>query len=464
MLRRSHPGSLSHAALAERQRVLELLRRFGWNSTSFQVLEPEFHYWFCDADACVAYVDTGRAWVAAGAPIAPEARLAHVALEFVRAARAARRRALFFATEHRFAQLPQFDALLIGEQPAWNPSAWQAGLSRSRSLREQLRRARAKGVSIRRVEPHELAASGSLARADIERVIARWLDSRVMAPMGFLVSVQPFDFVEERRIFIARSPSGVYGFMGLVPVYARNGWLLEDLVRAPGAPNGMTELMVDHAMRQTSEEGADYVTLGLAPLSGSVDAWLRIARRLGAGLFDFAGLRRFKAKLLPHDWAPVYLSVPRGANAQLAIYDSLVAFSRGGLLSFGFATLLRGPAVIVRLLSYLLVPWTIGLSALDAERFFPTPSIKWSWVGFDIALCAALMTLTLRFRPRLARALSAIIAADALVTALQAVWFNWPRARSLLEVIGVAIAVAAPALAAVVLRNASRRAPHPRAH
>ena len=49
-------------------RVLDLLRQHGWNATSFQVLEPGFEYWF-DADACVAYVDTGRAWVAAGAPI-----------------------------------------------------------------------------------------------------------------------------------------------------------------------------------------------------------------------------------------------------------------------------------------------------------------------------------------------------------------------------------------------------------
>ncbi|HET6983586.1 MAG TPA: hypothetical protein VFI53_15695, partial [Myxococcaceae bacterium] len=59
----------------ERRRVLAVLRRHGWNATSFQVLEPGFQYWFADEDACVAYVDTGRSWVAAGAPLTDPARL-----------------------------------------------------------------------------------------------------------------------------------------------------------------------------------------------------------------------------------------------------------------------------------------------------------------------------------------------------------------------------------------------------
>ncbi len=42
--------------------VLDLLRVHGWNATSFQVLERGFSYWFDpEADACVAYVDTGHA-------------------------------------------------------------------------------------------------------------------------------------------------------------------------------------------------------------------------------------------------------------------------------------------------------------------------------------------------------------------------------------------------------------------
>jgi lysylphosphatidylglycerol synthetase-like protein (DUF2156 family) len=102
-------------------RVLELLKRYGWNATSFQVLEPGYSYWFDGDDACVAYVDTGRAWVAAGAPIAPPERLGEVAVRFEAHAAASGRRLCFFATEQRLLDAAPVKALPIGEQPVWDP-------------------------------------------------------------------------------------------------------------------------------------------------------------------------------------------------------------------------------------------------------------------------------------------------------------------------------------------------------
>ena len=97
----SSEGRESSEGGSQRARVLALLRAFGWNATSFQILESGLQYWFEPA-GCVAYVDTGRAWVAAGAPLAPEQYMARVAGGFVRAAAAQGRSAVFFATERRF--------------------------------------------------------------------------------------------------------------------------------------------------------------------------------------------------------------------------------------------------------------------------------------------------------------------------------------------------------------------------
>jgi phosphatidylglycerol lysyltransferase len=114
----------------DRGRVLALLRVHGWNSTSFQVLEPGFRYWF-DRDACVAYVDTGGAWVVAGAPIAPRERFAEIANAFAAAARSAGRRASFFGTEPRFHDAIDWPALRIGDVESASPSAEHCGSSRS---------------------------------------------------------------------------------------------------------------------------------------------------------------------------------------------------------------------------------------------------------------------------------------------------------------------------------------------
>jgi phosphatidylglycerol lysyltransferase len=157
MVRR--PGGAITGVVSEpdRERVLALLKRFGWNSMSFQILEPGFSYWFDGDDACIGYVDTGRAWVIAGSPIAPRERLAEACARFVAAANDAGRRACCFGAETRFLDAVGWPALRIGDQPSWTPAKWDAGVRASRNLREQVRRARAKGVVVRALEIDELA-------------------------------------------------------------------------------------------------------------------------------------------------------------------------------------------------------------------------------------------------------------------------------------------------------------------
>ena len=131
----------------ERAHVLELVRRFGSGATSFQVLEPGYRYFFPDREACVAYIDTGRAWVAAGAPLAAEARFAGVSAAFVDAARTANRRACFFATEDRFVRRVPMRSLLMGEQPIWEPASWRPAPSATRRACGSSCVARARKVS-----------------------------------------------------------------------------------------------------------------------------------------------------------------------------------------------------------------------------------------------------------------------------------------------------------------------------
>src|SRR5688500_7132829 len=141
-------------------------------------------YWFSSSpEGCIAYLDTGRAWVTAGAPIGAVEHLGDLGQQFVEAARRAGRRTVFFGVERRFTGSAPFAAVQIGEQPVWDPSGWPGPSGGSRSMREQLRRARAKGVSVRAAGPEELGP-GSPLRQKIESLVQGWLTSRRMPRMG----------------------------------------------------------------------------------------------------------------------------------------------------------------------------------------------------------------------------------------------------------------------------------------
>jgi hypothetical protein len=446
-----------------RARVLELLRAHGWNATSFQILERGFSYWFDpDADACVAYVDTGGAWVAAGAPIASLADLTASGERFVRAARAAGRRACFFAVEDRFVASGCMKSMPIGEQPSWDPAAWQDIVAGDRRLREQLRRARAKGVRVHALAAEDLASDDAPLRRPLEALVAGWLATRKMAPMGFLVDIQPFEFADQRRCFVAEREGALVGLLVAVPVYPREGWLFEDLLRVDGAPNGTTELLVDAAMRAVSLEGSRYVTLGLAPLSGPVHGPLRLFRACGAALYDFDGVRRFKAKLRPQAWAAIHLAWPHEGSSNAAVVDSLAAFTmrprdghdRASFVRFGLETLVHAPSLGVRVLAVLLVPWTLGLALQRTAHLFPSRTVQLAWVAWDVALVIAMISLGARWRRDLARALALATLLDAVLTVIEVLVDGVHRARGPVDMAVMGIACVGPLLATSLLWGA----------
>jgi phosphatidylglycerol lysyltransferase len=434
--------------------VLDLVRRHGWNATAFQVLGPGFRYFFHD-DGCVAYVDTGSAWVAAGAPVASTDRLAETAGEFFRAARAAGRRACFFATEDRFAEAAHTSArsLWIGEQAVWDPGQWAATLARTPSLREQLRRARAKDVSVRQIAKHELDAQP--AAREIRALTERWLAARAMPAMGFLVQLGTDS--EERHHFVAEHAGRVAGIAQVIPVPLRGGWFVEHLLRDPHAPNGTVESLFDAVMRWADGRGSTWLTLGLAPLAGDAPLPLRLARRSFPFLYNFEGLRRFKAKLRPNEWCPIHLTCPREQGLTRSVLDVLAAFAKDGLIWFGLRTLARGPSVVLAILALLLVPWICLIVAAPLRFFAGLAAVKWAWVAFDVAVALGLAALLRAPSLRLATLLAFAVTLDAVVTIVEAAltYEHWARSGS--DVLVVAVACLAPTFAALVLHGARAR-------
>jgi phosphatidylglycerol lysyltransferase len=342
----------------ETERARELVFRYGWNATSYQILNPGLTYWFApEGDAVVGYVRRKGVRIVAGAPVCPVQRLDAVLAAFEAATAQRQERACYFAAASRLYMAlcasPLHAILPIGAQPIWNPGNWQAILKQSASLRAQLNRARNKGVEVQEWTPERAGAD-----PDLRRCLAEWLETRGLPTLRFLTEPVALARLGDRRIFVATArqagnteEEGVpVGFLLATPVPERNGWLIEQIVRGHAAPNGVAELMVDGVMRTLAAEGADYVTLGLAPLSQRVPqdetldgppglltrlhlSWLRLllawVRAHGRRFYNFEGLDAFKAKFKPDRWEPIYAISNEPHFSLRTLYAIAAAFSSG---------------------------------------------------------------------------------------------------------------------------------------
>ena len=325
-------------------RARALVMVHGWNTTSYQVLNPGFHYWFDrEGDAMAGVVPTPRVWVVGGAPVCAGDRLAAVAERLESDARAVGARVCYVAAQDRLESVKRQDVgvstLHLGAEPCWDPGRWAEIAAAHASVRSQVARSRNKGVEIA-----ELTKGSAEVQEQLAEVQRAWLAEKGLPPLGFLTVPWLLDRLEDRRLFTATRAGVIVAFAVLTPIPGRHGWFLEQLARRPSAPNGVGEQLVDTAFRRFAAEGARFVSLGIVPLSrraGGADAapwWLRgmfgWARAHSRRFYNFDGLDRFKAKLHPDAWLPVYAVLTAPSPTPALMWGVLEAVVGGPPLRF----------------------------------------------------------------------------------------------------------------------------------
>jgi phosphatidylglycerol lysyltransferase len=316
-----------------------LVMSFGWNSTACQILNPGIRHWFSAArDAVVGYTRRHDSLLVAGAPVCALEKLPAVCEEFESYAREQGCRVCYVCAEERlrgvFSPSTDHAAVALGAQPVWNPQTWAEMVKGRSSLRAQLNRARNKGVVIDLMRPEDAASS-----LDVRQILNEWLKARTLPPLHFLVEPDVLDgIMTDRVVLIARMPDRAVAFLVASPVVGKNGYLLELLARRPGAPNGVSELLIDTAMRRFAGEGREHVTLGLVALANAArqeisanPTWLRalmgFARAHANRFYNFRGLEQFRVKLAPAGWEPIYAISNEPSFSVRTLYNMGAAFS-----------------------------------------------------------------------------------------------------------------------------------------
>ena len=317
--------------------MLDLLRLHGRSPLSFLVRYDAPWQAFVAPEGAVCYLTARGAAIVWSDPLCAPADTEALLRRFSQAMRAARRGICLLAVDEVTANATLacgFSALKVGEEPWFELESWRSPAgNRGKNLRWCVNHARRAGVVVVEADRNDPALARELRDllGKWEAVVGRPVTRSVLRPT-------PLDELEEKRIFVAHRDRRLEAFAACSPIYARGGWYLEDLFRAPGAVNGASELLVVETLAGLRDAGARSAALGIAPFRGSDEQLDRRARWIGRTLtfafryldrrYGFASLAGYEAKYEPTTWAPRYIAFsppwprPRVVRAAVRFLDA----------------------------------------------------------------------------------------------------------------------------------------------
>ncbi len=324
----------------EAVRVLELLKKYGYHSQSYNILRSDKSYFYSTfgIDGVIAYVVCTKVAMAAADPVCDPSDIREFVTEFKQFCKEHKWRCCFQSVTERCKNILEemgFRMIKIGEEPIFDLEKFSLEGSKFRGLRKNINQAKKQGLSV--VEYHPLTERQPEWEKDMEELSAIWRKFKGSGEFSFLIGEPALDNPKDRKYFLALLDNKVEAFVVCTPVYTRNGIYFDIMRRQEKTPNGMPQLLFTESFRMLKEQGYTMVTLGTAPLSYEhttdpgqsliIKTALKLAfNRLGY-FHRFKPLYKFKRQFGPTSWEGRYLVFsPRLFNpvilyALLKVYD-----------------------------------------------------------------------------------------------------------------------------------------------
>jgi phosphatidylglycerol lysyltransferase len=254
-----------------RDRVNELVHRYGTNSISYFALSHEKSFFFSTSGkSVISYVLQGSTAVVAGDPIGPEDELAFTIGQFVAFCHEQDWSIVFWQIRDKTAALyckAGFHLLKIGEDAIIDAQAFTLKGGAMANVRSSAKRAEKDGL---RVLFYRGQVTDLPQLQQMDQISQHWLASKGGSEMGF--SMGHFDTQGDPQQIYALAvdeQNKVHAFVSFIPIYGRKGWGLDLMRRAEQCAPGSMELLLARTIEHMKNLSYQTISLGLAPLSNA---------------------------------------------------------------------------------------------------------------------------------------------------------------------------------------------------
>jgi phosphatidylglycerol lysyltransferase len=277
--------------------------------------------------AFVMYGVQGRTWVALGDPVGPVDHLSTVIRLFLERCRDFGGVPVFYeitqAHLHRYADFG-LTFVKLGEEAKVDLQRLTLDGGQAAKFRQALHRLERERGTFRVVD----AAATPAIMNELRAVSDEWLVEKSVAEKGFSLGYFDESYLQRFPIAVIEREGRIEAFANIWPGAGRVELSIDLMRHRRDAPNGVMEALFVHLMLWGKEQGYQWFSLGMAPLSGFEQSpvaspWNRLGAFIyehGESLYNFQGLRGYKEKFNPV-WEPRYLVCPGGLRLPRVLAD-----------------------------------------------------------------------------------------------------------------------------------------------
>ena len=224
--------------------------------------------------------------------------------------------------------------LKVGEEGRVPLASFSLEGSHRSELRQTVRRVEREGGSFQVVPRPEVPS----LLPELRAVSDAWLSEKATREKGFSLGYFSEEYLEWSPAAVLRVDGQIVAFANVLGSEGKVE-VAPDLMRyREGAPKSSMEYLFIQMMLWGAGEGYEWLSLGVAPLSGLetgpvASLWSRVGAaifRHGEHFYNFQGLRAYKEKFDPV-WEPRYLASP-GGPALPFILTNLASLISGSLV------------------------------------------------------------------------------------------------------------------------------------
>ena len=248
-----------------------LARRYG-RSSHMGVLDRSYLFYLSHAqDAAISFKVKHSIAVVLGDPLCEPARYSAVLAEFKQYRKRCGWGIAFVAVSDDFAKYARglnWATMQFGVEkvlnPMTNPVLLKSCCKRMITRNNWLLHAKKGGLKVEMYDP--AVEEDTELQRQLINVYDTWRDQRKQSNMmqSYITVYDPFALPALMKYLYTTDRNGKpNGFAALRALGSKDGYLLDPYIAAPGAPAGITDLLITAAMALVKKEGLSYLSLGL---------------------------------------------------------------------------------------------------------------------------------------------------------------------------------------------------------